>query len=274
PDPAEHRRRALCGVCAPPTRKPQGEERRPRASGSGAGSARKHRQFVGTSPPLSTRRRSQGLRRGGHPVRTGVIRTPGGTGASDAGLPRGRRQRRHRLEHPRGMAEGARATSRTGAPPAQCDREVCRRSVEAVMPVCPNCSAEQADEFCPRCGQKRIEPQDLSAREFWREMADDVTSFKTRFKTLRTLRGLAIPGFLTAEYLAGRRERYLSPFKTYLVCAATFFLAAPAAGFRLASMLDADRSGVLRRLVSARAAERQIDPSVLDARFDAHVQSV
>src|SRR5262249_39634879 len=81
-------------------------------------------------------------------------------------------------------------------------------------------------------------------------------------------------GWLTAEYLAGRRERYLSPFKTYLVCAATFFLAAPAAGFRLASMLDADRSGVLRRLVSARAAERQIDPSVLDARFDAHVQSV
>lgn len=37
-----------------------------------------------------------------------------------------------------------------------------------------------------------------------------------KFKTVRTLRGLAIPGWLTAEYLEGRRQRYLTPFKVYL----------------------------------------------------------
>src|SRR5262245_43874721 len=142
------------------------------------------------------------------------------------------------------------------------------------MPRCPNCSADRVEEYCPRCGQQRIDPQELSVRHFLDELADAITDFRSKFKSVRTLRRLVIPGALTAEFLAGRRERYLSPFKTYLVCAAIFFFAAPVAGFRLESMFDADRSGVLRRLVTARAAERQLDPSFFNARFDVRVQSV
>jgi Protein of unknown function (DUF3667) len=142
------------------------------------------------------------------------------------------------------------------------------------MSRCPNCSAELADEYCRRCGQRRIEPQELSLRHFLRELADDVTDFRAQFKTLRTLRGLLTPGFLTAEYLAGRRQAHLTPLKVYLVCAAIFFLSAPVAGFSLSSMLDGDQSGVLARLVSARAAERHLDFSLFNARFDIRVQSV
>jgi hypothetical protein len=47
------------------------------------------------------------------------------------------------------------------------------------------------------------------------------------FKTLGSLGGLLRPGYLAAEYLAGRRQRYLSPLKTYLLAAALFFVAAP-----------------------------------------------
>src|SRR5262245_53727980 len=142
------------------------------------------------------------------------------------------------------------------------------------MSPCPNCSAEVADEYCPRCGQRRIHDEELSARHFVKEVVDEVTSFRTKFKTLQTLRGLLMPGFLTSEYLAGRRQPHLSPFKAYVVCAAVFFLSAPVAGFTLASMIDADQSGALRRLVTVREAERQLDPSVFNARFDARVQSV
>ena len=138
---------------------------------------------------------------------------------------------------------------------------------------CPNCSAASTQEYCPQCGQRRIQMNELSARHFVKEAADEITKFRTRFKTLATLKGLLVPGFLTAEYLAGRRQRYLTPLKTYLVCAAIFFLAAPVAGFTLSAMLDADQSGVLRRLASTRAAERHLDPPLLNARFDAHVQS-
>jgi hypothetical protein len=149
-----------------------------------------------------------------------------------------------------------------------------RADVERQLPRCPNCSAELADEYCPRCGQRRIRPQDLSARRFLHEVVDEVTNFRAKFKTLHTLRRLLSAGVLTAEYLTGQRQPHLSPFKVYLVCAAIFFLSAPVAGFGLASMLDSDRSGTLSRLVSARAAERGLDLPLFEARFDVRVQSV
>jgi len=145
---------------------------------------------------------------------------------------------------------------------------------EQVELMCANCSAELAQEYCSRCGQRRIHPQDLSAYHFLRELAGKVANFHAKFKTLRTLRALLIPGLLTAKYLAGRRQPYRSPFKLYLVCAAIFFVSAPVAGFRLASMLESDPSGPLSRLVSARAAERALDRPLFNARFDIRVQPI
>ena len=142
------------------------------------------------------------------------------------------------------------------------------------MTRCPNCSAEVAFEYCPRCGQRRIHPQDLSARHYFRQLADEIATLHERFKTLRTLRKLLVPGLLSAEFLAGRRQPHLTPFKVYLACAAMFFLAAPTAGFTLASMLEADQSGTLSRLVSARAAARGLATPLFNARFDIRVQSV
>src|SRR5262245_9277117 len=104
------------------------------------------------------------------------------------------------------------------------------------MSQCPNCSAELREEYCSRCGQRRIRPQDLSARHFLRHLVTEITEFHEKFKTLRSLGALLIPGRLTGEYLAGQRQSHLSPFKVYLVCAAIFFLSAPLAGFSLASM--------------------------------------
>lgn len=74
------------------------------------------------------------------------------------------------------------------------------------MSKCPNCSAELTQEYCSNCGQRRIRPDDLSARRFFRELFDEVANLDMKFKTVRTLRGLAIPGWLTAEYLGSRRQ--------------------------------------------------------------------
>lgn len=145
--------------------------------------------------------------------------------------------------------------------------------VEGASSQCPNCLEELASDYCAQCGQRRIDVEELSARHFFNELADELTHFRTKFKAVHTLGRLVVPGLLTADFLAGRRQRHLSPFKTYLVCAAIFFLSAPVAGFRLAAMLDADRSGVLRTLVSARSATLGLDPAVFNLRFDAHVQS-
>ena len=60
------------------------------------------------------------------------------------------------------------------------------------MSKCPNCSAELTQEYCSNCGQRRIRPDDLSARRFFGELFDEVVNLDMKFKTVRTLRGLAI----------------------------------------------------------------------------------
>ena len=142
------------------------------------------------------------------------------------------------------------------------------------MPQCRNCSAELDGEYCSVCGQQKIDPEDLSARRFFHDLADEVATFRFKFKTVRSLRALLRPGLLTIEYLSGRRQRHLTPIQLYFVCAALFFLAAPLAGFTLTSLMADDRSGDLMRLVAARASERGLDPAVFSARFDLRVQSV
>jgi hypothetical protein len=80
------------------------------------------------------------------------------------------------------------------------------RRRDCQMPQCPNCSAVLVHEYCGTCGQRRIHPQDLSARHFVRELVDEIANLSSKFKILRSVRGLLTPGFLTAEYLAGRGQ--------------------------------------------------------------------
>jgi hypothetical protein len=142
------------------------------------------------------------------------------------------------------------------------------------MSRCPNCSAELTGRYCSTCGQERIGAQDLSARRFFHDLADEIGTLRGRFKTLDTLRALLVPGLLTNEFLAGRRQRYLTPLQLYLVCAAVFFLAAPVAGFRLTSMIEADKTGELAGLVAARLDTRGLDAATFHQRFDLRLQSV
>jgi len=99
-----------------------------------------------------------------------------------------------------------------------------RRKAEAPRPEsCLNCGFGLAPEhnYCANCGQdaatSRVAVGDL-LREAWAEF------MQVDSKLVRTLSRLLFrPGFLTREYLAGKRIRYISPFKMYLVVAALFF---------------------------------------------------
>ena len=95
------------------------------------------------------------------------------------------------------------------------------------MPQCRNCSADLTGQYCAACGQQRIDPDDLSARRYFRVLGRQIADFYLQFKTLRSLRALFSPGLLTREFVEGRRRPYLSPVKVYFVCAAIFFVAVP-----------------------------------------------
>lgn len=103
-----------------------------------------------------------------------------------------------------------------------------RAAAEAASPAadpdrCPNCGTPLGGAYCHECGQKRAAPQELAAKNLLRDVLHEVTDLDSKvFTTFRAL--LLRPGLLTAEYLAGRRGRYLSPVKLYLIVSAAYFL--------------------------------------------------
>lgn len=90
--------------------------------------------------------------------------------------------------------------------------------------ACRNCGAQAPGAFCPACGQETT-LRLPKASIFLREAAGRYVAFDGRM--WRTLFSLAFrPGFLTREYLAGRRKRYVRPSRLVLVLAIVLFAVA------------------------------------------------
>jgi hypothetical protein len=91
---------------------------------------------------------------------------------------------------------------------------------------CANCGATVTRRYCPDCGQRR-DAQVHSLWGFLGEATETLTHADSRlWQTLLAL--LLRPGLLTREFLAGRRARYLPPFRLYFVLSVALFLIASA----------------------------------------------
>ncbi len=87
---------------------------------------------------------------------------------------------------------------------------------------CLNCGAALDGPYCAACGQ-RDDRHLHSLPHFIGEAFEGLTHADSRlWRTLRPL--LVRPGFLTREFFAGRRQRYLPPFRLYIVVSLLFFL--------------------------------------------------
>ncbi len=90
---------------------------------------------------------------------------------------------------------------------------------------CPGCGEALAGEFCHRCGEQQAASRDLSLRHFVKDAAQELTSVE-HSKLWRTLSALLFkPGFLTAEWVAGRRRQYLKPLNLLLLVLTLNFFA-------------------------------------------------
>jgi hypothetical protein len=87
---------------------------------------------------------------------------------------------------------------------------------------CLNCNARVFGRYCHVCGQENIEPKE-TAWELVAHFVNDITHFEGKFIT--SIRYLFFkPGFLTAEYLRGRRASYMNPVRMYVFTSAFFFI--------------------------------------------------
>lgn len=88
--------------------------------------------------------------------------------------------------------------------------------------TCLNCGTIVGERYCTHCGQENTEPKE----NVWHLIGHffaDITHFDSQiFTTLKDL--ILRPGYLTREYAAGRRVKYLNPIRMYIFISAIFFL--------------------------------------------------
>ncbi len=87
---------------------------------------------------------------------------------------------------------------------------------------CLNCGTQVQGPYCHNCGQENIVPHETFV-SMVKHFFYDITHFDGNF--FSTLKVLAFkPGYLSKEYIQGRRKAYLHPIRMYVFTSAVFFL--------------------------------------------------
>jgi hypothetical protein len=161
---------------------------------------------------------------------------------------------------------------------------------------CANCGAALTGPFCARCGEHAIDPDSLTVRHFLTHFAAHEV-LHLDGKIWRTLRALLFrPGFLTAEFCAGRRTRYINPVRlliTAIICYAILMIGgtrivlrvrsmtlsiAPAQvseGSSIAGTIDrVDRFGVLARIAAEKGRSIDLESESVRDRFSRKLETL
>jgi len=133
--------------------------------------------------------------------------------------------------------------------------------------ACYNCAAPLAGAYCAVCGQKAL-PLNPGLHDFLHEFTHEMLHVDGKiFGSVRRL--LFSPGFLTREQFEGRRARWISPIRLYLIFSIAYFAMTslvPASGLRATfkGETDQDTTEELRKL--GFDSERELQDALQHAR--------
>lgn len=87
---------------------------------------------------------------------------------------------------------------------------------------CLNCGTIVVGKYCHVCGQENVEPKE-TVWQLVSHFFSDITHFDGKvFTSMKDL--ILKPGFLSREYMRGKRTSYLNPIRMYLFTSFVFFL--------------------------------------------------
>ena len=128
--------------------------------------------------------------------------------------------------------------------------------------TCPTCNRDVSSRYCPACGERQLQPADLTFGHLVTHAIETVSN--TDGRVFASVRDLATrPGMLTASYVQGRRKPYIGPLQLFLLANVIFFAMQSISGWRIFSTpLDSHR----RDQVYSRVARRLVDDRLADQR--------
>ena len=133
---------------------------------------------------------------------------------------------------------------------------------------CQNCGAPLSGPYCPTCGQHDVDYH----RSFWHIAEDALEVFvhfdNKFFKSTRYI--FTRPGFLTTEFLAGRRARYMNPVRFYIFASFMLFAVSVLTGHHMtpvekAAAKAAAGTGDLREAMARVKEAENISPEAKEA---------
>jgi hypothetical protein len=121
---------------------------------------------------------------------------------------------------------------------------------------CEDCGAELHGRYCSKCGQVAVDYH-RSFRHVIAEVAESFLNWDSKFtKTIGLL--VIRPGWLTNQFIAGRRTRYLHPLRLYLLVSILFFLCVRLAPIETKPQIKANLTAKDR----AKVEEAMKDPNI------------
>lgn len=88
---------------------------------------------------------------------------------------------------------------------------------------CISCGDLITVNYCPNCGEKKLNLHDLKVKHYVEESFEGFTHFDNKFfKSAKLL--ISRPGALSEKFCQGERVRYMRPFALFFVCNILFFL--------------------------------------------------
>jgi hypothetical protein len=142
--------------------------------------------------------------------------------------------------------------------------------------LCPTCGTELLGGFCHHCGEKRPREHELALKHFAVHGLHEITHLDS--KALATLRYLfSRPGFLTQEYVAGRKSLYMKPLSLFLLACALLFLADsffPRSAYDLNWVASVDKAGKVDAAWAKLAAKKHLPKEVIVERVQARIHKI